>query len=409
MKEIPSLRFSEFWEGYKMYPLGKLGKPYSGLSGKSGQDFGNGAPFITYKQVFDNSEIDLNKCDHVTILENEKQNRVKKGDVFFTISSESPEEVGFASVLLTEVENLYLNSFCFGFRISQLFLKPEYSRFLFHAPSFRRTTFKLAQGSTRYNISKNNLLKEILTIPSLPEQQKIASFLFAVDKKIQQLTRKKELLEQYKKGVMQKLFSQEIRFRDENGKDYPKWEEKVLGTIADRINTKNTTNNISHVLTNSATQGIISQKDYFDKDIANQNNLEGYYIVSKDDFVYNPRISKHAPVGPIKRNKLKKGVMSPLYSVFRFKEESLEYFEFYFETIGWHRYLNSIANFGARHDRMNITNSDFFKMPMPYPCSEERKKISNFLWNISNKIESITKQLNRTQQFKKGLLQQMFI
>ena len=90
-----------------------------------------------------------------------------------------------------------------------------------------------------------------------------------------------------------------------------------------------------------------------------KNNLEGYYIVSKDDFVYNPRISASAPVGPIKRNKLQKGVMSPLYSIFRFKESLLEYFEHYFETTNWHKYLHSVANFGARHDRMNITNSDF--------------------------------------------------
>lgn len=253
--------------------------------------------------------------------------------------------------------------------------------------------------------------------PSLHEQQKIASFLSAVDKKIQQLARKKELLEQYKKGVMQKIFSQEIRFKpapsesegDENGEDYPEWEEKELGKIADRITTKNITNSVNHVLTNSATQGVVSQNDYFDKGIANQNKLEGYYIVSKDDFVYNPRISVHAPVGPIKRNKLKEGVMSPLYSVFRFTEENLEYFEFYFETIGWHRYLNSVANFGARHDRMNITNSDFLSMPIPYPCIQERGKISIFLLNISNKIESTTKKLDQTQQFKKGLLQQMFV
>lgn len=268
---------------------------------------------------------------------------------------------------------------------------------------------KLIFGSGQPLIT-GGILKSIkLKFPTLPEQQKIARFLTAVDTKIQQLTQKKELLELYKKGVMQRLFSQQIRFKKADGSDYPDWEEKRLGQIAERVAVKNVANEVNFVLTNSATQGIVSQLEYFDKDIANQNNLQGYYIVSIDDFVYNPRISTSAPVGPIKRNKLQKGVMSPLYLVFRFNEPLLEYFEHYFETINWHRYLHSVANFGARHDRMNITNSDFFKMPIPMPCIEERQKIADFLSALDTKIESVAQQITQTQQFKKGLLQQLFV
>jgi type I restriction enzyme S subunit len=280
----------------------------------------------------------------------------------------------------------------------------------------KETTIELVGSDQPY--IRSNLFKVVkLWFPKFPEQQKIASFLSAVDEKIQQLTKKKALLEQYKKGVMQQLFpstgsgqrSGQLRFKDANGKAYPDWEEKRLGEVADRVANKNTANEINYVLTNSAKRGIVSQLDYFDKDIANQNNLEGYYIVDVDDFVYNPRVSVHAPVGPIKRNKLKEGVMSPLYSVFRFKEKNLEYFEYYFETVNWHRYLVSVANIGARHDRMNIINSDFFKMPIPFPCDDERRAITNFLNNISLKIESSKRELTQTQTFKKGLLQQMFV
>ena len=128
-----------------------------------------------------------------------------------------------------------------------------------------------------------------------------------------------------------------------------------------------------------------------------------------DDFVYNPRVSVHAPVGPIKRNKLREGVMSPLYLVFRFKEKNLKYFEYFFETNYWHDYLESVANIGVRHDRMNISNSDFFKMPIPFPSDEEQQKISTFLSSIDTKIQSINTQISQTQSFKKGLLQQMFV
>ncbi|WP_203532555.1 restriction endonuclease subunit S [Draconibacterium halophilum] len=207
---------------------------------------------------------------------------------------------------------------------------------------------------------------------------------------------------------MQKIFSQEIRFKD-NGKEFPKWEKKKLGGIAEKINNKNTVNQINFVLTNSAIDGIVSQRDYFEKDIANQNNLIGYYIVEKDDFVYNPRISNAAPVGPIKRNKLQLGIVSPLYTIFRFNEGNLDFYEYYFETTNWHDYMNSVANFGARFDRMNITNSDFLKMPIIYPCLEEQTKIANYLSAIDKKINQCQQQIEQTTQWKKGLLQKMFV
>ena len=208
---------------------------------------------------------------------------------------------------------------------------------------------------------------------------------------------------------MQKIFSQEIRFKDDQGQDFPDWEEKELGKIAEKTTEKNTDTKLTLVLTNSATRGIVSQQDYFEKDIANQNNLEGYYIVQVNDFVYNPRVSTSAPVGPIKRNKLNTGVMSPLYTVFRFKKYSIEFFEHYFNSSKWHQYMKSIANYGARHDRMNIRSADFLKMPLPIPVQEEQQRIANFLSSIETKITQTKEQLEHMQTFKKGLLQKMFV
>jgi type I restriction enzyme M protein len=200
-------------------------------------------------------------------------------------------------------------------------------------------------------------------------------------------------LHQYKKGVIQQLLNQEIRFKNDFGNEFEEWEEKKLIDIAVHITKKNKSNDVTFVLTNSATKGIVSQQDFFDKDIANQNNLFGYYIVEKDDFVYNPRISNNAPVGPVKRNHFGLGVMSPLYTVFRFKDNDLRFFEYYFETTNWHQYLQSVANYGARHDRMNITNSNFFKMLIPVPSQPEQKKIADFLAAIDYKIVCISQGL----------------
>ncbi len=184
---------------------------------------------------------------------------------------------------------------------------------------------------------------------------------------------------------MKKLFSQEIRFKPNDEINFPEWQFKPLKKISQKVNTKNKDCSISIVLTNSAKHGIVNQQDYFDKDIANQNNLGGYYVVDKNDFVYNPRISESSPYGPIKRNKLKQGVMSPLYSVFRFHDENyLCFMEHYFNTALWHRYMHSVANTGARHDRMNISIEDFMGLPLPWPCLEEARKIVEFIDVINN-------------------------
>ncbi len=248
-----------------------------------------------------------------------------------------------------------------------------------------------------------------LPYPRIPEQQKIASFLTTVDEKNRLLKQKKELLEEYKKGVMQQIFSRKLRFRDENGEEFPDWEKQKLKEVFLRKTTKNKDNHISTVLTNSATKGIVLQEDYFDRDIANNENLQGYYIVELDDFVYNPRISATAPVGPLKRNKTSIGVMSPLYTILKPQKGSLSFFEHYFSASLWHKYMFGIANYGARHDRMNITIEDFENMPLPFPSHKEQQKIASFLTALDDKIGAIGAQIEGMEAWKKGLLQRMFV
>ncbi|ENY2596804.1 restriction endonuclease subunit S [Vibrio cholerae] len=204
--------FEGEWEEVK---LGDLGKTFTGLTGKTKEHFGRGSKYIPYINIFRNSSVDMNALELVDVRPNEKQNLVKYGDIFFTTSSETPEEVGMSSVILEEIdESVYLNSFCFGFRPHNFNrVKPEFIRYLLRSEKVRRSISLLAQGATRYNLSKTQLLKITLNIPSLGEQQKIASVLTAADKDIELLEAKLAHFKQEKKALMQQLLTGKRRVK----------------------------------------------------------------------------------------------------------------------------------------------------------------------------------------------------
>lgn len=187
--------------------LGEIGNSFNGLTGKTAKDFGEGKKYIQYKQIFDKPYIDFNDCGFVNIIENEKQNECKIGDVFFTVSSETKEEIAMSSVIESSVDfPVYLNSFCFGIRFKENVLIPKFSRFYFRNEIFRKSVIVLAQGSTRFNLSKVNFMKLAITIPSIEEQTKIANFLSAIDKQIEAVENQITKTETYKKGLLQQMF-----------------------------------------------------------------------------------------------------------------------------------------------------------------------------------------------------------
>ena len=187
------------------------------------------------------------------------------------------------------------------------------------------------------------------------------------------------------------------------------WEQRKLNEIADKVSEKNKNNEFSEPFTNSAEQGIISQKDYFDREIVNNENLNGYYIVRNDDFIYNPRISVTAPVGPINRNRLgRNGVMSPLYTVFRTHDIDNLYLEFYFKTTKWHRFMKLNGDSGARFDRFTISSTQFMEMPIPYPTLEEQQKIGEYFDSLDHLITLHQRKCEEIKTLKKYMLQKMF-
>ncbi len=197
-----------------------------------------------------------------------------------------------------------------------------------------------------------------------------------------------------------------LRFRE--FQDAPAWELWPLKKLAKRRTRKNVGGKIDRVLTNSAEHGVVDQRDYFEKDIANPGNLEGYFIIEKGDYVYNPRVSNLAPVGPIHKNDIGLGVMSPLYTVFFFDSAENDFYSYYFKTPHWHQYLRHVSNSGARHDRMAISADDFINMPVPVSTPPEQQKIADCLSSIDALIAAEAEKLEALKDHKKGLMQQLF-
>ena len=192
------------WEEKK---LGDIGHTFNGLTGKTKDDFGRGKPYIQYMQIFESSKINIDNFGLVDVRDDENQKVAQYGDVFFTTSSETPDAVGYSSVLLDDIDKLYLNSFCFGFRPNSLDeLSPNFAQFLLRSANFRRRVVRLAQGSTRYNMSKVQLMKEVISLPCLKEQTKIAIFLSSIDSKIEQVGKQLDESKQFKKALLQQMF-----------------------------------------------------------------------------------------------------------------------------------------------------------------------------------------------------------
>jgi type I restriction enzyme S subunit len=413
MKAVPKIRFSEFQSEWIKKRIEDIFLFKNGLN-KEKEYFGKGTPIINFTDVYNLQGI--YKKDILGLVElsdKEKKNfEAKKGDVFFTRTSETIIDIGMSAVLLEDIPDCTFSGFVLRARPYTNDLVDTFKKYCFSTYPIRKEIVTKSSFTTRALTSGKLLNKVEFCFPSsTEEQQKIASFLSAVDDQIRQLTRKKELLEQYKKGVMQQIFRQQIRFRRDDGGEYPGWEKTMFGEVFTRIKRKNTENS-ENVLTISAQQGLVNQQEYFSKSVA-AKDLSGYYLLEEGDFAYNKSYSNGYPYGAIKRlKKYDKGVVSTLYICFKPKQKyDSGFFEFYFDSGIFNHEIHKIAQEGARnHGLLNVSVNDFFNdLLLNVPSIGEQKKIASFLTVIYDKIDQVDQELEKTKAFKKGLLQQMFV
>jgi len=261
---------------------------------------------------------------------------------------------------------------------------------------------RLAQGVSVVHLYSSQLKTLKLNIPSLPEQQKIASFLSAVDEKIQQLTKKKALLEQYKKGGLQQLFSGQLRFKDENGNPYPDWEEKRLGLEVTEYKEKSKVNDEYEVLT-SSNKGLMLQSEYYGENRLTERDNLGFNIVPENHITFRSRSDNRKFTFNLNNLGLT-GVISTYYPVFKSTNGSSF---FIVEMLNYNQ--NFIGKYSVGTSQTVLSMNELKRIKFKFPCSEEQQKIATYLSRIDTKIESVNNQITQTQTFKKGLLQQMFV
>ena len=412
--DAPAIRFKGFSDAWEQRKLGDVGETYTGLSGKTKADFGHGqARFITYMNVFSNPISNPEMTEPIEI--DPKQNEVEVGDVFFTTSSETPEEVGMSSVLLEKRGKIYLNSFCFGFRPTEK-IDSYYLAYMLRSESAREKIILLAQGISRYNISKNKVMEIAVSLPSLDEQKLIGQYFRQLDNLITLHQRKFEKLTNVKKSMLEKMFPQ-------NGSSYPEirfkgftdpWEQRKLGELVDRVVRKNTNNESTLPLTISAQYGLVDQITYFNNRVASRD-VSNYYLVLNGEFAYNKSTSDGYPFGAVKRLDLyEKGVLSTLYIVFAPKKEQQidsDYLTVFFDTDRWHKGVAERAAEGARnHGLLNISAEDFFDIDLSVPKDiVEQKQIGAFIRQLDNLITLHQRELEKLQNIKKSMLEKMFV
>ena len=404
----PAIRFKGFtdaWEQRKLSEItDKVTEKNAGL--QYVETFTNSAEFgiISQRDFFDHDIAKLGSLDGYYIVKNEDfvyNPRISTSAPVGPINRNKLGRTGVMSPLYTvfrphDIDTTYL----------EYFFKCGY----WH--SFMNFNGDSGARSDRFSIRDNVFFQMPIPKPDIDEQRKIGELLTCLDRLITLHQRKYDKLQILKKAMLEKMFPKngssvpEIRFKGFTDA----WEQRKLSEITDKVTEKNAGLQYVETFTNSAEFGIISQRDFFDHDIAKLGSLDGYYIVKNEDFVYNPRISTSAPVGPINRNKLgRTGVMSPLYTVFRPHDIDTTYLEYFFKCGYWHSFMNFNGDSGARSDRFSIRDNVFFQMPIPKPDIDEQRKIGELLTCLDRLITLHQRELEKLQNIKKSMLEKMFV
>jgi len=416
---VPELRFKEFegeWVSSKLESLSSNG--FNNGVFNDPKKVGSGYRLINVKDMYVGFSVNV---DLLTLLQLEKKeflkNKVEYGDIFFTRSSLVKEGIAHSNIFLSKENDVTYDGHLIKISPKIEMVFPVFLSYLFKIATIRKQLISRGKTGTMTTIGQKDMSSLKVVFPQVPEQKKIATFLSTIDQKIQQLTRKKELLESYKKGLMQQLFSGELRFKpdqshaegDEEGKEYPDWEEKTLKDLSIRIG-----------------DGIHSTPIYDENGhyyFVNGNNLtKGEIIinsstkrVSESEYLKHNRelgkgtilLSINGTIGNIAFYQNEKIVLGKSACYINVNNSVNKYF--IYQLLQTFRIQNYFVSYSTGSTIKNLSLKTIRETKVYLPIEDEQQKIATYLSNIDKKINSIQTQITKTQTFKRGLLQKMFV
>ena len=363
--DTPAIRFKGFSDTWEQRKLGEVGETYTGLSGKSKDDFGHGSgKFITYMNVFSNPVASSNMTEAIEI--DDSQNKVQFGDVLFTTSSETPDEVGMSSVWLENAENTYLNSFCFGYRPTTEY-NPYYLAYMLRSSSMRKKITFLAQGISRYNISKNKMMDIEMPIPSIDEQKQIGEYFRNLDNLI--------TLHQRKCKIRNLRCPKSTAIT---------WEQRKVGDLLIERNQQAPMSDEYPLMAFIANEGVAPKGDRYDRSALVTDTANKLYKKTEiGDFIYS---SNNLETGSIGLNKYGKACISPVYSIF--EPTGIADSDFLGRRLVRKDFINAMVKWrqGVIYGQWRIHESDFLKIEIPVPSVVEQRKIGAYLDQLDRLI-----------------------
>jgi len=411
-KNIPQIRFNGFDESWEVKKLGEIGFTYSGLFGKSKIDFGHGeGKYITYMNIFSNpiTNVDITAPIEIDI----NQNEVEFGDVFFTTSSETPEEVGMTSVWLGSGKNTYLNSFCFGYRLTEE-LDSYFIAYLLRSFNTRKKITYLAQGISRYNISKNKVMQICISRPKISEQYHIGSYFQNLDKLITLQQQKHDKLVTLKKAMLDKMFPKEgadvpeIRFKGFTGD----WDEKKLGDIGYTYTglTGKTKADFGH-----GNGRYITYMNVFSNPVADNDITEAIEVDNNQNKVQFGDVffttSSETPEEVGMSSVWLKNCHNTYLNSFCFGyRPNIKVDNYYFANLLRSTVIRKRIIFLAQGiSRYNISKNKVMEISVPLPNLEEQKQIGSYFQNLDKLISLHQQEIQKLKNIKKACLEKMFV
>lgn len=377
------MRFSGFTDEWKSYKLGEIGLFKNGVN-KSKEDFGSGYPFINLEDIFDKDYLLNKEYSLVKVSKKElKEYNLNKGDVLFVRSSVKPSGVGLTTVINENLINTVFSGFIIRFRENKQILDLNFKRYCFNITSFRNSLMSKSTTSANTNINQQSLSKLTINAPCIDEQKKIASFLEIIDKKIELLNKKSEYYIKFKKYLMQQIFTQKLRFNfDDEWKQYK---------LKDVLTVKSSSISINQLEENTGdyplygASGFLKNIDFCEMDV-------DYISIVKDG----------SGVGNLSFHEKNSSIVNTSQYLLPKKNFNINFLYYLLQTINLMKYVNGSSI-------PHIYFKDYCIEKINIPSLDEQEKIGKLFVDVDITMENLNKNINATQEFKKGLLQQMFV